>query len=56
MDLRDKIMYLRPTLKKEDFCDPTERILLQDDGNGPYIKYWGVPETQPTQQELDSLS
>lgn len=28
-------------------------IILQDDGDGPYIKYWGVGAPKPTEAELN---
>jgi len=28
-------------------------IILQDDGEGPYIKYWGVGGQKPTEEELN---
>ncbi len=28
-------------------------ILLQDDGQGPYIKYWNLEHPLPTQKDLD---
>jgi hypothetical protein len=30
-------------------------VLLQDDGNGAYIKEWNVEEAQPTDAQLDAL-
>jgi len=30
-------------------------VLLQDDGDGVYIKEWNVEEAQPTQEQLDAL-
>jgi hypothetical protein len=30
-------------------------VLLQDDGNGAYIKEWNLDITQPTQAQLDAL-
>ena len=29
-------------------------IILQDDGQGPYIKYWGVGSPKPTEAELNA--
>ena len=28
-------------------------IILQDDGEGPYVKYWGLGDPQPTEEELN---
>ena len=30
-------------------------VLLQDDGDGAYIKEWNVAEVQPTEEQLDAL-
>jgi hypothetical protein len=30
-------------------------VLLQDDGNGAYIKEWNVAEAQPTDDQLNAL-
>ena len=30
-------------------------VLLQNDGNGDYIKEWNVAEVQPTEEQLDNL-
>jgi len=30
-------------------------VLLQDDGQGAYIKEWNVAEVQPTEEQLDNL-
>jgi len=30
-------------------------VLLQDDGDGAYIKEWNVEEVQPTEEQLDAL-
>lgn len=58
MALYDKILTLRPNLTQEDFEPATGTIMLQNDsdGKGDYIKQWSHPtETQPTQEELDSV-
>lgn len=31
-------------------------IVLRDDGNGPYIYYWGLGSPQPTEQELNQAA
>ena len=33
----------------------TKDVILQDDGDGAYIKEWNVVEVQPTQEQLDAL-
>ena len=30
-------------------------VLLQDDGQGAYIKEWNVAEAQPTEEQLNAL-
>ena len=35
--------------------DFTSDVLLQDDGNGEYIKEWNLDIAQPTQEQLDAL-
>ena len=38
--------------RKVDF---RKDVLLQDDGDGVYIKEWNVDEAQPTEEQLDAL-
>ena len=38
--------------RKVDF---TKDVLLQDDGDGVYIKEWNVDEAQPTEEQLNAL-
>ena len=35
--------------------DFTTDVILQDDGQGPYIKEWNLDIAQPTQAQLDAL-
>ena len=35
--------------------DFTKDVLLQDDGNGAYIKEWNLDIAKPTQAQLDAL-
>jgi hypothetical protein len=50
MSLTNKIkLYLD---REVDF---TKDVILQDDGQGAYIKEWNVAEPQPTQEQLDAL-
>jgi len=30
-------------------------VILQDDGDGAYIREWNVAEAQPTEEQLDAL-
>ena len=44
---------IRKYLDRE--VDFTKDVLLQDDGQGAYIKEWNVAEVQPTEEQLDAL-
>ena len=44
---------IRIYLDKE--IDFTKDVLLQDDGDGAYIKEWNVAEEQPTEEQLNAL-
>ena len=44
---------IRIYLDKE--IDFTKDVLLQDDGDGAYIKEWNVAEEQPTEAQLNAL-
>ena len=33
----------------------TSDVILQDDGEGSYIKEWNVEEVQPTEEQLNAL-
>jgi hypothetical protein len=46
------ILALYPQLSFSVFTDG--QILLQDDGNGPYIAAWGSPLPEPTTEQLYS--
>ena len=35
--------------------DFTTEVILQDDGEGVYIKKWNVAEAQPTEEQLNAL-
>lgn len=49
------INYLQQQFPNADFI---KDIVLQDDndGRGPYIKYWGVGTPQPTEEELNAAA
>jgi hypothetical protein len=50
MNLYNRLRKLRP------LADPFDYGLQDDsDGNGVYIREWTSPETQPTQDEIDSV-
>jgi len=56
MSLYNKILTLYPQLTVRDFDIDEGTILLQNDGNGDYIKSWNHPTlTQPTQAQLDAI-
>jgi hypothetical protein len=55
MNLYDKIIKLYPNLKPEDFFT-NGTIVLQNDGQGDYIKSWKNTEyPEPTQEQLDAV-
>jgi len=57
MTLYDKIITIYPSLTNEDFSPKNGTIILQNDGDGDYIKSWNHPSlTKPTQQQLDNIN
>jgi hypothetical protein len=46
--LEQALKYMFPSI---DFIGD---VILQDDGNGAYIAYWGLDVPQPTQAELEA--
>jgi hypothetical protein len=44
---------IRKYLNKE--VDFTKDVILQDDGDGAYIKEWNVAEVQPTEEQLNAF-
>ncbi len=44
------LQYLKEQFPNASFL---KDILLQDDGQGPYIKYWGVGTPKPTEDEIN---
>ena len=51
--LYDKIKTIYPSLTDADFDPIRGTILLQDDGQGAYIKSWNHPTlARPTDEEL----
>ena len=44
------INYLQRQYPNSSFL---QDIILQDDGDGPYIRHWGVGTPKPTEEELD---
>ena len=44
---------IRKYLDRE--VDFTKDVLLQDDGDGVYIKEWNVDEAQPTEEQLNAV-
>ena len=47
------IAYLKEQFPNVSFL---KDIILQDDGNGPYIKYWGIGSSQPTEEEINQAA
>lgn len=62
MTLYEKILNIYPELNQSDFeatpqNNRTPNILLQNDGEGDYIKEWNHPTlTKPTEEQLDGVS
>jgi len=53
MNLFDKIIGIYPNLTIADFLPITGTIVLQNDGEGDYIKSWNHPTlTKPTDEEI----
>ncbi len=47
MDILRAIKHIRPNVSDN-------KIITQDDGNGPYILHWNSDETQPTKEEISA--
>lgn len=47
----EAINYLQKRFPNASFL---KDIILQDDGNGPYIKSWGLSDPKPTEEELNA--
>lgn len=57
MTLYDKIITIYPSLTNEDFSFRSGTIILQNDGDGDYIKSWNHPTLQqPTQEQLNNIN
>lgn len=53
MSIYDKLLVIYPSLTNEDFSPFKGTIVLQNDGNGDYIKEWKHPTlAQPTDKQL----
>ena len=53
MSLAAKIKKIYSDITEDDFDPFTGTILLQDDGNGAYIKKWEHPSlSKPTDEQL----
>ena len=46
----ESIKYLKEQFPNASFI---KDIILQDDGNGPYIKHWGIGSPKPTESEIN---
>jgi hypothetical protein len=56
MSLYEKIIKIYPTLTIADFVFGTGTIVLQNDGEGDYIKFWKHPTfAEPTAQQLAAV-
>jgi hypothetical protein len=49
MELDKALQNIYPDIEFDPFGD----VILQDDGDGPYIARWNRPEPQPTEAELE---
>lgn len=47
------INYLQQQFPNANFIND---IILQDDGDGPYIRYWGIGSPKPTEEELNAAA
>lgn len=55
MNLVQKILTIYPQLDKAELLE--SGVIVQDDGEGPYIKQWNHPVLpEPTQAELDAIT
>lgn len=56
MQLHEKILNIYPELNVpyNPFKNPP--YILQDDGQGAYIKQWNHIQPKPTQEQLDALN
>jgi len=53
MSLYDKLLAIYPSLTEADFSPFRGTIVLQNDGNGDYIREWKHPTlAQPTEEQL----
>jgi len=56
MSLYEKIIKIYSTLTTADFALGTGTIVLQNDGDGDYIKSWNHPTlAEPTAQQLAAV-
>lgn len=57
MTLFEKLCAIYQTLTIDDFSPSTGTIVLQDDGDGAYIRAWHHPTLeQPTEEILASIA
>jgi hypothetical protein len=57
MTLYDKIIILYPSLTNNDFSPKNGTIVLQNDGEGDYIKSWNHSSlAKPTQEQLNNIN
>ena len=53
MNIYEKIKAIYPELTQEDFIPSNNIIVLQNDGEGDYIKEWNHPTfSRPTNEQL----
>jgi hypothetical protein len=56
MTLYEKIIAFYPFLNESDFDPIKGTILLQNDGNGDYVKTWTNSNPRPTQDQLNAVT
>jgi len=56
MNLIEKIIKIYPSLSINDFFPFSGTIIIQNDGNGDYIKSWSNSNAEPTLQQLNEIT
>ena len=56
MSIIEKIIKIYPSLTINDFSPIYGTIIIQNDGNGDYIKSWLNSNPQPTEQQLNEIT
>ena len=56
MDIIQKIIKIYSNLTINDFAPIFGTIIIQNDGNGDYIKSWSNSNPEPTLQQLNEIT